>query len=94
MNLNPLQELRCAQLPVQIRILIKQNYQHKVVPEGEKSQPTYPVHTCVCLVGFAPYTSPPPEGYALGLYLGSSKASFRHPSQAPAGADTKPGPPA
>lgn len=61
------------QLPAQIKILIKQNYQHKVVPEDENHSPHTLVHTCVCLTGFAPYTRPTPEGHALGLYLGSSK---------------------
>lgn len=67
------------QVPAQIKILIKQNYQHKVVLEGENQSP-HTLSTPVCLVGFAPDTSPTPEGHALGLYPGSSKASSRHPS--------------
>lgn len=57
------------QLPAQIKILIKQNYQHNVVPEGE-NQPTHPVHTHLCLPR---WLCPTPEGHALGL-------CSRHPS--------------
>lgn len=68
------------QLPAQIKTLIKQNYQHKVVPEDENRSP-HTLSTPVFVSLALPRTDPPtPEGHALGLYLGSSKASSRHPS--------------
>lgn len=43
------------QLPAKIKILMKQNYQDKVVLEGENQSP-HTLSTPVCLVGVAPYT--------------------------------------
>lgn len=60
------------QLPAKIKILMKQNYQDKVVLEGENQSP-HTLSTPVCLVGVAPYTYPIPEGHHWACTWGSAK---------------------
>lgn len=45
-------------MPAQIKILIKQNYQHKVVPEGENHS-LHTLSTPVFVVLALPHTHPP-----------------------------------